>query len=407
MRTEFSEDSPAQVKTPWGLVLLFVGAGVVVAFQVGKVPPVLPLIRAEMGMSLFEAGWILSAFSIIGLVFGSVAGAVSDSFGHRRLLLWGLVSTALGSLAGSLSLTAAPLLATRVIEGLGLLMIAVSAPSLIVRVTTAGNTRLALAVWSCWMPAGAATIMLITPLITSLCGWRGLWQINAVVLIGYALWVARVTAALDFRPGAKAGPNKMLQNILFTSISPGPLLLAFTFSTYTLQWTAVMGFLPTLLIDTHDLSPGTASALTAAMVAINVPGNIAAGRLLQKGLPRWHLISAASLSMGVCGLIIYSDSVSLLLRYLASLAFSGLGGLLPASVLSGAPTHAPAPSLVATTNGVILQGSQLGQVTGPPAVALVVSMAGGWPAAPWLLAPTAVLGIVLSLALAALERRSF
>ena len=62
-------------KTSWGLVLLFVGAGVVGAFQVGKAPPMLLAIRSELGMSLFLSGWILSIFSIIGFLTGSVAGA--------------------------------------------------------------------------------------------------------------------------------------------------------------------------------------------------------------------------------------------------------------------------------------------------------------------------------------------
>lgn len=58
-------------KTPWPQILLLVGAGVVASFQVGKAPPMLPEIRMELGMNLFLAGWILSTFSITGLLFGS------------------------------------------------------------------------------------------------------------------------------------------------------------------------------------------------------------------------------------------------------------------------------------------------------------------------------------------------
>ena len=43
------------------------------ACQVGKAPPVLTMIREEMGMSLFLAGWIISIFNVIGLAVGPFA----------------------------------------------------------------------------------------------------------------------------------------------------------------------------------------------------------------------------------------------------------------------------------------------------------------------------------------------
>jgi len=90
--------------------------------------------------------------------------------------------------------------------------------------------------------------------------------------------------------------------------------------------------------------------------------------------------------------------------FVACLLFSGAGGLLPASVLGGAPVYAPKPELVATTNGFIMQGSQLGQTLGPPALALIVSTTGSWQSAPWLLGLSAAAGMILSMVLATLER---
>ncbi len=405
-----NSDEPAETggKTPWGQVLLFVGAGVVAAFQVGKAPPVLPSIRAELGMSLFLAGWVLSTINITGLFLGSIAGALADRFGYRRLLIAGLLCQAGGSLLGSCAGGPALLFATRVMEGLGLISVAVAAPALIFRSARTQDLRTALSFWSCYVPAGIALIMAAAPPLDAALGWRGLWRVNAAVLAGYAVATAIAARRVPSRPHAAGERPRRLgtlwQDVRRTSTASGPLLLAFLFSTYALMWLAVMGFMPTLMIEAYGVKSEGAAYLTALMVAVNVPGNLAAGWLLRRGFRRSRLIAAAIAVMGLCSLGIYAASLPFSLRYLACLAFSGVGGLLPATVMSAVPLFAPEPRLVGTANGLIIQGSNLGQVVGPPALALVVSTAGGWHSAPWLLGFVAMAGLALVLLLPRQQR---
>ncbi len=396
---------PAE-KTQWGLVLLLVGAGVVGAFQVGKAPPALSVIRGEFGMSLFMAGWILSIFSLIGLALGSVAGVLADEFGHRRILLAGLIFQALGSLIGAFAHSGPVILAARVVEGFGFLALAVSAPALIVRVTNPGDLRVALSLWSCFLPGGAALIMLLAPALTGNFGWRGLWHFNTVITIAYVIWLARKTTGLRaFPTGFPVKKRNMGRDLLITVTSAGPLLLAFTFTTYTIQWLSVVGFLPTLLVEQQGMSVGAASLFTAGMVFVSVPGNLAGGWLLNHGYKRWRLVVFANLVMGLSGVALYASWLPFAARYTACLTLSGVGGLIPACLLGGVPLYAPSPKHVATTNGLIIQGSQLGQVVGPPALALIVSATGGWSSASWMLGAAAIAGIALSLGLAALDRK--
>jgi MFS family permease len=248
--------------------------------------------------------------------------------------------------------------------------------------------------------------MIFAPFLTAGLGWRGLWQVNSAILAAYAAWAAISTRQL--RPPVKGHTvrlRQLWQDMRITSTSKGPFLLATIFSTYTLLWLAVMGFLPTLLIEGFKVSPGHASFLTALMVAANVPGNLAGGWFLQRGFRRPQLIISAIVIMGVCSIAIYVPSLPFIIRYLSCLVFSGCGGVLPASVVSAVPILTPRPELVATTSGLIQQGSSLGQVIGPPALALIVSMSGGWQGAPWFLGSVACIGTVLSFLLARLERR--
>jgi cyanate permease len=191
-----------------------------------------------------------------------------------------------------------------------------------------------------------------------------------------------------------------------TVTSPGPALLAIAFGTYALQFLVVFGFLPTILVESEGLSLTTSAALTALAIVFNVPGNLAGGVLLHRGAPRWLLIAVASVVVAACGTGIFDAGLPLWLRYALCLVLSFVGGVLPTSVLGAAPLHAPSPRLVATTNGLIMQGSNLGQTIGPPAAAALAASFGGWQWSPLVLVAAAALGVMSAVALRALEQRA-
>jgi len=397
-------DLKTPASTDWPLVLMILGAGMISAFQVGKAPPSLPLIRAEQGLSLVAGGWILSVFNLIGALGGLLAGTAAGRLGHRRLALTGLVLLALGSLAGGLTASYPWLLASRVTEGLGYTAVVVTGPVLIYHAARPADLRLALGVWSCFMPAGTALMMVLSPLALEPFGWRWLWLANAIlVALFIPVWarvLRRTAGPTPSEVPVKPRPWPDLRSIL---TRPGPLLLAFCFLAYALQWLSLMGFLPTLLMEDLGLSGSTASLLTAVMVAFNIPGNLTAGWLLQKGVRRVVLLAGAAAVLGLCGLGVYSPHLAGPLRYLLCLVFSSVGGMIPASLINGAAALAPRPSLVAATNGLNMQGAALGAVIGPPALAAVVAAGGGWQAAPYLLVSMAGLGILLGLLLGRIE----
>ncbi len=398
--------------TRWGVVFLAVGAGFAAALQVGKVPASLPAIRAELGLGLVTAGWVISLFSVIGAAFALWIGAFADSFGHRRMLLFGLVWLALASLAGAFADSAATILASRFVEGTGAIVVMVAAPALIARVAAEGDLKLAFGIWGAYMPAGIAAMVLLTPAALDHIGWRGLWIANAAVLVVFAAILALATRG-DFdgppprRPKTVTGATvrSLAADIRLVLAARGPLALAFAFATYTANYQAVLGFLPTFLMERQGLGAGAAATLTAVAVAINIVGNLSAGWLLHRGAPRWALIAIASLTMAAAGFGIYAEEVPGPLRYGFCLLFSCVGGLLPASILGGAPVYAPTPAHVGTTNGLIVQGSNVGQLAGPPLLAALVAGTGVWHSAPWLVAALALLGFAISLRIRAHERR--
>jgi hypothetical protein len=127
------------------------------------------------------------------------------------------------------------------------------------------------------------------------------------------------------------------------------------------------------------LSAGVAGAATALAAIVNMIGNIAAGRMLQRAVPAQWLLYAGFASMAVGAALAFApEGVPPLLRYAGALVFSMLGGLIPGTLFSLAVRLAPGEQTVSTTVGWMQQWSAFGQFAGPPLVALVASRAGSW-----------------------------
>ena len=141
------------------------------------------------------------------------------------------------------------------------------------------------------------------------------------------------------------------------------------------------------------MSLGAAGLLSALALGVSAIGHVASGLLLKAGVPIWTNIAVAfgcfSLSgFGIYGGALPPQGVSLI----AALAL-GVGGLAPGAIYAAAPHAAPAPSAVPPTIGLVQQASNLGQFAGPVVLGLWVEHL-GWHAAPVILAPAALLGLV-------------
>jgi predicted MFS family arabinose efflux permease len=76
-------------------------------------------LQQQLGMSLVQAGFLLSTVQVAGMVLGLVVGLGADKWGLRRSLLTGLMMMALSSMVGAAATDFIWLLALRALEGLG------------------------------------------------------------------------------------------------------------------------------------------------------------------------------------------------------------------------------------------------------------------------------------------------
>lgn len=361
--------------TRWGVITFLVLTGSVAAVHLFKLAPALPLLRAEFALSLVAGGWLFSLTNGLAMTVGIAAGSFVDRFGYRRMLVAGLVVLTAAAFLGGIARGPALLYVLRLAEGFGYLAVSIATPSLIVREAAPRDRPMALGFWGIFNPAGGAAIFLAGPHLLDAGGWRGMWfalaVITALILAGILLLPLRPA------PVGSPAPPAIMTALRNTVREPGPWLLALIFGFYTLQYAALMAWLPSVLTTEKGINAATAGLLAALVVAVNIIGNLAAGFLIRRGLGHGPLVILTALLMALSAGLIFSPLPDLL-RYLGCVGLSLFGGMIPGTAFAAVPEVAPSRAELGTVNGLVVQGSNLGQVAGPPLAAALVTLSGNW-----------------------------
>jgi CP family cyanate transporter-like MFS transporter len=281
----------------------------------------------------------------------------------------------------------------RAIEGAAILMIVVPASALVRSLVAPDRLSTAMGYRGTFMPTGTATAMLLGPLLMAHFGWATWWEtLGAIALLMALLFNMGVPRVA----GARAQAAN-LQRLRLVWRTPQVRRVALAFACYSGQWLVIIGFLPTLL-QTGGMSAGFAGTIAAIASAVNIVGNIAGGRLLQKGVPSQRVlgIAFATLAAGafvVCGT---PSDTPFIVRLAAVLMFSGVGGMIPGSLFSLAVRAAPTEETASTALGWTTQMSLLGQFPMLPIAAALATAHGSW-ALTWVVTVSlCLIGILLT-----------
>jgi CP family cyanate transporter-like MFS transporter len=390
---------------PAGVVIL---AGVSAALHVAKLPPAIAALQQGLGISLLQAGFLLSLVQAAGMTAGVAFGVLADGLGLKRSMLVGLALLSAASAAGALAEAVPLLMLLRALEGFGFLLVVLPAPGLVRRLVPPERLSRVLGLWGTYMPFGAALALLTGPLWIGVYGWRAWWWLLAALSLAMALWLARAVPDAPAPAVGGAAAASAWQRLRQTLSAPGPWLVALSFAVYAGQWLAVIGFLPTLYLQA-GVSGAATGLLTALAAAVNMAGNVASGRALQRGAAPTRLLRIGFVTMGLTAVAAYAQvgevGAPAALRYAAVLVFSGVGGLIPATLFALAMRLAPSEQTLSSTVGWMQQWSAFGQFAGPPLVAWVAVGSGGWHWTWMVTGACALLGLWLAARMAALLRR--
>ncbi len=355
--------------------LAVLAAGICAALHVGKLAPAIAALQLALGVTLLQAGFLLSLVQLAGMSLGLAVGAWADTMGPRRSLLLGLSTLGLASIAGALSQGVTALMVMRVVEGFGFLLVVLPAPGLLRALVAPQQVSRMLGLWGTYMPTATAAALLCGPLVIDAGGWRAWWMGLGVLSLAMVAWLAKTVPAA-MRAAAPGGD--WFDRARQTLAAPGPWGVALIFAAYSSQWIVVIGFLPTIYAQA-GLSAAATGVLTAAVAAANIVGNVASGRALQRGVRAERLLVLGFVTMAVSALLTFAAGPApAALRFAAMLVFSAVGGLIPGTLFSLALRVAPHERCVASTVGWMQQWSAAGQFLGPPVAAWLAVQVGGW-----------------------------
>lgn len=390
----------ARQTTHWPAVLAAMAAGIVSGAAISKISPALPLLQSEFGLSLIATGWLVSTFNAIALGSAIFFGLICDRAGALRFCLSGLACMMAGGMLGVFAPSAAWIIASRVIEGAGYVAILVSAPGLIAAASAPMHRGLAFGLWGAHMPIGGVAVLLASPVLFAASGWRAVWE-------GVAALAALVMAFLAMQSrqytGMHAGMPRSLASIRISLAQPVPWLLGVAFAAYTLQFYAIMMWLPTYLLQTRSAGATTSALLTALFVLVNAFGNVMGGWFMHRNVPLGRIIGVTFAITTMAFLGVFADGLPDAVRFACVLAYGFITGNIPPAVFSGSVRHARSPAEAGSIQGMIVQVSNVGIFAGPPLIAAAVTHGGGWSAALWVVLAAAAIGLAAALAIARLE----
>jgi CP family cyanate transporter-like MFS transporter len=309
--------------TVW-LMLAIVLVAVNLRPSMAAIGPLLSAIRGDIPLS-FSLASLLTMLPVMamGLAMFFAIG-ISQRLGEQRTVLLSLLIIGLATLARLFVDSAAQLIASAVMAGVGIALIQALMPALI-KSRFADNVALCMGLYVTSIMGGAAIAASFAPLVMMQTGsWR----------VGLAIWAGLALLALVFgwtqRANLPPATPRVTKKESFFGNSRAWLLALF-FGLGTASYTCVLAWLAPHYVE-KGWSEQNAGLLLGFLTAMEVISGLVVPAIANRRRDRRGVLMAllGLIIAGFCGLILSPQHLSLLWPCLLGL---GIGGLFPMSLI--------------------------------------------------------------------------
>lgn len=178
------------------LLVLLSSTLLVIMFSETMLLPAIPEIMQDFNIPYSTAAWIFSAYLIVAAVMTPIAGKLSDIYGNKKILLILLILYVVGVVAGGFSENISFLLASRIIQGVGLAAVPV-AFSIIRDSFPPEKLSMPVGVFSSAASGGSVVGLLIGASIIQNFGWHATFLFIAPAAMIVTFMIARFVPTED------------------------------------------------------------------------------------------------------------------------------------------------------------------------------------------------------------------
>lgn len=382
----------------WVILAVVFIAGLAAPLNQNKVTPLLTMLMDTFQVNLSQAGFLTSVFAITGLLLALPAGLILQRLGLKISGLIAMGSLVIGSALGAVSTTYTLLLISRVIEGVGLGLIAVIGPAAIAIWFPPEKQGLPMGVWSTWMPAGIILISIVAPGMAVAMGWQSVWWFSAgfslvaFILVAFFMRMPHMNKEKHDAAHEKGNPiTGMIQALSNRDV----WLLALAFTCFNLAVMSLMSYYPTYLIQVQGFTPVQASLPLILGTTASLFASIIAGAILDKAPSRKLFILIPFVCIAVLNLFPFRIPAEYAWVWMVVNGIVG-GGPLAVATFSYVPWIMKKTEWAGLGMAAVVMGQNLGVLIGTPLFGAIVEKS-GWVAGGIWMIPVLMLGLVSTL----------
>jgi len=350
----------AKEKTNWFIVIILWLAGIAAAMQFAKFSFAFDFLKDQYNVSPFWIGLSLSVVGFIGLIFGITISIFTSKIGQNRILLISLLFGIIISLVQALNPVFPILFLSRVMEGISHLGIVVTAPIIMIIMSSEKHHSIVMGLWSSFFGVAFSVTAWAGKPIVELYSISGLFLIHATLLFVIFLILFFSIKKLDIphnennRISFLTAHKKVYSN--WRAVSPGVLFFFHTF-----MYIVLFTFLPRLSDNEN-----TKNLLFVILPLISIIGTMIAGIVSQYFLSPSKLSIVAYISLLVLVLLIKLSFNNNTLFFATSMVLILFSGIIQGSVFSLIPNISLTTEDQTNANGTVAQLGNLGSTLGSP-----------------------------------------
>lgn len=387
------QSTPTVPAYAWTILVVAYIAGVAAPLNQFKVSPVMPVLMETFNISISTAGWLMSVFAVTGFLLAIPAGIILQKLGLKTTGLIAMGFLVVGSVLGAISSSAGLMMFSRVVEGVGMGLIAVVAPAAIAMWFPREKQGTPMGIWATWVPVGSILMFILAPAMASAMGWQSVWWFGAAfALLAFILvWLfLRMPPHMAEAKGAGGTPGEP-PNLMKALSNRNIWLLAAMFGFFNMATMAFSTFLPTFLSQVRSYSMASASFVTSLTMIVVLFSAPIGGWLSDKIGSRKVMFTWPLVFTGIMMLFPFTVTGALIPTW--TILMGVLAGVIPTATFAAAPEIMGKPELAGIGLGAVGTGQNLGMFLGPVIFGALVE-GSGWAVAGYWMIPVLALGFI-------------